>query len=198
MKTVQRLSVLCAGVVVGLAGFGFLLNLTASPTSDSFWATFATEGAVTRQYDSLVSLRDDADVIVVATVESVSLSRQWTVAEELGEDGIATYVLTRLLVDETVKGEPKLSAPGSIDLEIFLPSPSLLEAALASKPLERAVYFLQEKVDIPGTYMLSSPQAYIRDFGKAGIPADGQEPWLEDLAESSFEEFLEGLRQSLK
>ena len=197
MKTMRHVLVIGSGFAVGLLVFASVTNLAGGisrPTSDRFWNAFETEGAVAREYASLSKLRDDSDVIVVATVQSVSLSRQWTAVEELGEDGIATYVLTQLLVEELLQGEPSLSPQGSIDMEIFLPSPTLLESALESKPEERAVYFLQEKADVPGTYMLSSPQAYLRDLGTVGIPADSQDPWMKDLAESTFEEFVNTLR----
>jgi hypothetical protein len=191
MKTVALAVTGLAGVASGFAAIALAVTVLGPADSDQFWHRFKVAGVEAAVYGSVAEIQDASSVVVLATIEELSLSRQWVVEEELGDDGIATYVLAKLLPERVLQGSPRLSPDGTVHVELFLPSPQLLGATLEGRPSDRAVFFLKEKTTVPGVYMLTSSQGYLRDAGTVRIPVGAESPWLEELVTTSFEELVD-------
>lgn len=113
------------------------------------------------------ALAKASDLIVVGTIESVVESRQVAAVPEWGEDGNIAYALATVRVANAIKGF--VSSGELVDLELFVPVPSMLRSVSGTVPRERTLFVLSRKPDVP-YYGLVNPEAYFRDLGGAVPP----------------------------
>ena len=166
-------------------------------TSDAYWQAFHVPGVAAVRFDSLHELAKESELSLVGRLEQTSPSRQWVAAAEWGEDGIATYVMAHIAVEELVSGVPSSLADGTVGLEMFLPRAGALNEVLRSRvPTERVLFFLRNQREVPGAYMLASHQGYFRDWERVVAPApdEGHDPWVNALAQMSFDALVSATR----
>lgn len=192
----RRALVLGAGVLVGIVGSATSSGVAdrgSGVPSDRFWSSFQTEGVEVNHFDSIGDMVAESDAIVVGRIDQVRLSRQWNAVPEWGVDGLMTFVMASVAVeDETGVGGAEVAS--SVEVELFLPDPSALPEVVGPPPAERSLFFLMEKEDVPGAYMLASSQGYLRDRGTVVPPvASEDDPWLQRLRSSRFDELVRQL-----
>ena len=175
-------------------------DLSPEARSDAFWASLWVNGREAEHYRSLDDMTASADLVVVGRIAEVAEGRVFV---DAGTGDAAYYALATLVIEQHVSGdtEPAEEAT-SIDLELFMTTPDLLEGLRATHPGERSLFFLRDKyveatfLELPpelrdaeaGYYRLVSTQGLLRDWDRVVEPPVGAEDqFLLDLAGSDFD-----------
>jgi hypothetical protein len=121
-----------------------------SAASDAFWSHFYLN-AVSENFESVVDMMKSSDVVVVGRLGPLEESRSWVAVPELGSEGVAFYAMSSVSVERVVHGNYEPSAPGILDLELFVPVPTEFEEFRESPPAERTLLFLfrKDELDAP-------------------------------------------------
>jgi hypothetical protein len=162
--------------------------------SDAFWSHFHLN-AVSENFESVVDMMKSSDVVVVGRLGPLEESRSWVAAPELGPEGIAFYAMSSVSVERVVHGNYDPSAPGILDLELFVPVPSKFEELRESQPKERILLFLfrKDELDAPVYGLVSVNRGYIRDLGRAEPPVGADDEWLMAVRGETFDDLVRQL-----
>lgn len=171
------------------AMFGIVQGVwrSADISDDAFWRATYVRGTSQYHFDALseMAASPQTELIAVGVFGAVEKSRSWIAVEEIGLDGVATYVRSRLTIERTLKGDPDTAFA---DVEFFLPNASLLEATTSAAVNDRVLLFLTPVEDVDETlYRLVTGQGYIRDHGRAEPPVFVEDEWLADVGLRQFE-----------
>jgi hypothetical protein len=162
--------------------------------SDAFWSHFYLN-AVSENFESVVDMMKSSDVVVVGRLGPLEESRSWVAATELGPEGVAFYAMSSVSVERVVHGNYDPSAPGVLDLEVFVPVPSKFEEFRESQPKERTLLFLfrKDELDAPVYGIVSVNRGYIRDLGRAEPPVGADDEWLLAVRGGTFDDLVRQL-----
>jgi hypothetical protein len=162
--------------------------------SDAFWSHLYLSAA-SENFESLVDMMKSSDVVVVGRLGPLEESRSWVAAPELGPEGVAFYAMSSVSVERVVHGNYDPSAPGVLDLELFVPVPSKFEELRQSQPKERILLFLfrKDELDAPVYGLVSVNRGYIRDLGRAEPPVGADDEWLLAVRGGTFDDLVRQL-----
>jgi len=187
-----------AGALMFIATTAFIGVVVQLPrdvsATDRFWSAFHVDGVEAAHFNSLEEVYAASDLVIVGEVHRVELSRQWQATEDLGADGLATFVASFVLPSATLKNAGQAVADEFTRVEMFLPSARDLDTVLAAPPTGQSIYFLVAIEAVPNTYRLVSSQGLLRDLGGAVGVSTAEDAWLAGLAETSFNDLVTTLR----
>lgn len=186
-------------------------SLTEATRGDRFWHLFTVHGAWVKYYDSLAAMTKAADVVVVATIDSVAAGRSF--GEQRPEldhpdESVIHFATIKLRVDQLLSGEPRTDADGFITLEMLLPERGVLKELEATVPQGKAIYFLRNEGQAAAQqgvskaiqirdldyYRRVNPQGVIRDVdGLVVAPEDGEAAFLTLLNGQRFDQVVEAV-----
>lgn len=169
--------------------------------SNLFWSAMTVNGMSAESYDSLETLAESADLVVVATVETVERGREWVAIPEyvddpvLSDGAIARFATVTLSIEQIVGPvRTPLADRSSVRLEAFLARADTLEIIQDNLPRERAIFFLRNKgqKDSVDFYRFTNDgQGLLRDFdGRVQIAPTGEDHFLTHLDGERFEDVL--------
>lgn len=203
----RLLLAITAGILLPIAGLiasripsGEVVD---AASSQRFWSLLYIRALEVEHYDSLATMAQASDTVLVGVVESVRLGRQ------VGESYPISYAVV------TVRPRDILKGPDSelVSLEVVLPSSDRLTALQASLPQEDAIFFLRDKaaealrLGLPdaeiaagkGYFRLVSSQGVLRNLnGRIGIPIASEDAFLLQLSGKAFAPIMDEVAKSSK
>ncbi len=193
--------------VIPLALVGALMGLLAvtltirdSDTS-RLWSTVYVEAVEAEHYESLASMRDASDAVVVGRILSTSAGR---IFGDPPEDFVQ-YVTAVVEVDRVLSGNIVEIAPQAIQLEIMVSDPAEMDGVLALVPRNESVFFLRhkakeaERLGMPSEMVAAETPFYRlvmlrgvvwNESGQAAVYRGDHVDFLTQLAGQPFEEVI--------
>ena len=168
-----------------------------------FWQNVAPPGANAESFDSIVEMATEADAVVVGRAVEIRPGRDLVAEEETGI--VAPYATLTIAIDQVVAGDVVESAPGQLNLELFLNEPTNYSLFAAGLPDEQVLLFLRSKgkeaeasgddPDGPGAgydyYRIVSRQGFFRNVeGTVEPPREALSVWVDELAGGPFDELV--------
>lgn len=209
LSTVSVRGLLVASFVVGLAAAPVVTSaLGERDRSDRFWNASAVRGMAAEEFDSLGSMAQSSDLVVVANIESVERGREWIINKAFASDpdrselGWARFATARLSVVQ-ILGTPRVPIPAEgLLLEIYLPRPDTLDALISNRPGEQAIFFLRNKgaEDDPRFFrFVNDEQGLLREFdGSVAVTPFAESDFLRHLDGASFGEVIRHIASSVE
>lgn len=175
--------------------------------SDGGWAVLtAGVGAIeVEHYDDLPAMSRAADLVVLATIDSVSAGRTFTSARDATD--VLHYVSLNLRVDEVLGGAPDQAPDTLLSLQTERAGPEQIAELDGQLSGQRGLFFLRQVTDFgdglvthptPGpVYRLVSSQGVVSAGadGEARVPTWLDEGFPADLAGRDFSAVVEETRQ---
>ena len=168
-----------------------------------FWQNVAPPGANAESFGSIDEMTREADAVVLGRAVSIRPGRDLVAEEETGI--IAAYATLTIAIDQVVAGAVVESAPGELNLELFLNEPTNYRLFAAGLPDEQVLLFLRSKgkeaeasggdPDGPGAgydyYRIVSRQGFFRNVnGTVEPPQEALSAWVDELAGTPFSDLL--------
>ena len=212
IRSAQRHGAILTIVVVGvtwLIGAFAIVNFVASPVvpSDRFWGADSREAVSAESYDSLNSMRDSADAVVLGQVARATEGRSYVADPAMASAGTARFLVLHFVVERGIRGP--FQAGDIVPVEILVRSEEVLKDMTASPPPERSILFLRNKGaeaaalgyansfvqgEAPYFRLVHHTQGVIRDVrGRVALHPAAEDGFLTKLEGTSFDSVVQAL-----
>lgn len=182
--------------------------LSPEERSEAFWDPLSHYGHFMYNFDSLGAMINGSDLVVRGRIVEVRQGREVVFPDDVAVVADLKFIIATVAVDEVLKGDVQTRTPGTLEIELWLPQPTMYEQVRANVPGHDHLFFLlnvalesrrwdQEPNDgDEHTYALTNLQGILRNIDGVTRGLDREEPeaFSAALEDDPFEEVVDRAR----